>query len=237
MLRPLEGTRFGAEAPAGPGNGHYVSYVNTHPGTHSHRGTKTHAPWTHWPTDVRRPLSPAPTHTADPQRQGLRQLGGRLCLGPTARLLLSKANTATATTEHLRITSRGHLQASKESRTWCCQQSLCGKLSPGNSSDGPPQGPLTPRVRPALADALASEMYQNAIPQDIHLEEKGGPTGQETQDLLACQPPHHSGVGPAKSRDSLSQAQKRHWDGGAVLQEEWTADRYTGCPTQKNAWI
>lgn len=138
------------------------------------KALKPHVPWTCWPTDVSRPPSPVPTHMADPQRQGLRQPGGRLCLGPTARLLLSKANSATATNEHLPITSRGHLQASKGSRTWCRHQSFCGKLSPGNSSDWSQQGPLTSWVRPALADALASEMHQNKIPRDIHLEEKGG---------------------------------------------------------------
>ena len=148
-----------------------------HPGTHSHRGTKTHAPWTHWPT-MAAGLRPQPHSHGRPTEAGTETAGGSLCLGPTARLLLSKANTATATTEHLPIASRGHLQASKESHTWCCQQSLCGKLSPGNSSDGSPQGPLTSRVRPALADALASEMYQKEIPHDIHLEEKGGQQGE-----------------------------------------------------------
>ena len=75
-----------------------------HPSTHSHRGTKTHAPWTHWPM-MAAGLRPQPHSHGRPTEAGTETAGGSLCLGPTARLLLSKANTATATTEHLPIAS------------------------------------------------------------------------------------------------------------------------------------
>lgn len=82
-----------------------MSYVNIHPGTHSYKGTKTPRTLDVLADSCQQASITSPHSHGRPTKTGTETAGGRLCLGPTARLLLSKANTATATTEHLPITS------------------------------------------------------------------------------------------------------------------------------------